>query len=75
MPETYNCLRVRLRCVVSTRKWTDTNSYSNPSYCSLVEGSGFRHFMSVVGPQYQKLSQRGVGLRLYDEVEIGRAHV
>ncbi|XP_067096122.1 v-myb avian myeloblastosis viral oncogene homolog-like 2a [Osmerus mordax] len=36
---------------------------------SLVEGSGFRHFMSVVGPQYQKLSQRGVGLRLYDEVE------
>ncbi|XP_064876684.1 v-myb avian myeloblastosis viral oncogene homolog-like 2a isoform X3 [Oncorhynchus nerka] len=36
---------------------------------SFVEGSGFRSFMSVIGPQYQRLSQRAVGLRLYDDVE------
>uniref|UniRef100_A0A8C8K2V2 V-myb avian myeloblastosis viral oncogene homolog-like 2a n=1 Tax=Oncorhynchus tshawytscha TaxID=74940 RepID=A0A8C8K2V2_ONCTS len=36
---------------------------------SFVEGSGFRRFMSVIGPQYQRLSQRAVGLRLYDDVE------
>ncbi|KAJ8006038.1 hypothetical protein DPEC_G00124120 [Dallia pectoralis] len=36
---------------------------------SFVEGSGFRSFMSVIGPQYPRLSQRTVGLRLYDDVE------
>ncbi|KAM6977363.1 v-myb avian myeloblastosis viral oncogene homolog-like 2a [Aplochiton taeniatus] len=34
-----------------------------------VEGPGFRSFMSTIAPRYQKLSQRTVGLRLYDEVE------
>ncbi|XP_072552773.1 v-myb avian myeloblastosis viral oncogene homolog-like 2a [Salminus brasiliensis] len=36
---------------------------------NIVEGSGFRSFMAMIGPQYPKLSQRTVGLRLYDEVE------
>ncbi|KAJ8369557.1 hypothetical protein SKAU_G00095850 [Synaphobranchus kaupii] len=36
---------------------------------SFVEGSGFRSFMSVVAPWYPRLSQRTVGLKLYDEVE------
>ncbi|CAB1336260.1 unnamed protein product, partial [Coregonus sp. 'balchen'] len=36
---------------------------------SFVEGSGFRRFMSVIGTQYQRPSQRAVGLRLYDDVE------
>ncbi|MBN3309077.1 MYBB protein, partial [Amia calva] len=36
---------------------------------SFVEGSGFRNFMMVVEPRYPRLSQRTVGLRLYDEVE------
>ncbi|KAJ8257271.1 hypothetical protein GJAV_G00183800 [Gymnothorax javanicus] len=36
---------------------------------SFVEGSGFRKFMVVALPWYPKLSQRSVGLKLYDEVE------
>lgn len=36
---------------------------------SLVEGAGFRSFMSTICPEYNKLSQRTVGLQLYDEVE------
>nr|XP_015220159.1 PREDICTED: myb-related protein B [Lepisosteus oculatus] len=36
---------------------------------SFVEGSGFRNFMTVVEPRYPRLSQRAVGLKLYDEVE------
>ncbi|XP_035236443.1 v-myb avian myeloblastosis viral oncogene homolog-like 2a isoform X1 [Anguilla anguilla] len=36
---------------------------------SFVEGSGFRSFMSVAVPWYPRLSQRTVGLKLYDEVE------
>ncbi|XP_071779707.2 v-myb avian myeloblastosis viral oncogene homolog-like 2a [Centroberyx gerrardi] len=36
---------------------------------SFVEGTGFRSFMSTIGPQYNKLSQRAVGLQLYDDVE------
>ncbi|XP_034167516.2 v-myb avian myeloblastosis viral oncogene homolog-like 2a isoform X1 [Pangasianodon hypophthalmus] len=36
---------------------------------SILEGSGFRNFMAVIGPQYARLSQRSVGLRLYVEVE------
>ncbi|XP_066526474.1 v-myb avian myeloblastosis viral oncogene homolog-like 2a [Hoplias malabaricus] len=36
---------------------------------NIVEGAGFRSFMAAIGPQYPKLSQRAVGLRLYDEVE------
>ncbi|KAL1021401.1 hypothetical protein UPYG_G00012820 [Umbra pygmaea] len=36
---------------------------------NFVEGSGFRGFMSVIAPQYPRLSPRAVGLRLYDEVE------
>lgn len=36
---------------------------------SILEGSGFQSFMAVIGPQYPKLSQCSVGLRLYIEVE------
>ncbi|KAM4610828.1 v-myb avian myeloblastosis viral oncogene homolog-like 2a isoform 2-T2 [Polymixia lowei] len=36
---------------------------------SFVEGTGFRSFMSTIGPQYSKLSQRTVGLQLYEDVE------
>lgn len=36
---------------------------------SFVEGAGFRSFMSTIGPEYHKLSQRTMGLHLYDEVE------
>ncbi|XP_056278923.1 v-myb avian myeloblastosis viral oncogene homolog-like 2a isoform X3 [Pseudoliparis swirei] len=36
---------------------------------SFVEGAGFRSFMSTISPECNKLSQRGVGLQLYDEVE------
>ncbi|XP_037396878.1 v-myb avian myeloblastosis viral oncogene homolog-like 2a isoform X2 [Pygocentrus nattereri] len=36
---------------------------------NFVEGSGFRNFMAAIGPQFPKLSQRSVGLRLYEEVE------
>uniref|UniRef100_A0A8B9HPG2 V-myb avian myeloblastosis viral oncogene homolog-like 2a n=2 Tax=Astyanax mexicanus TaxID=7994 RepID=A0A8B9HPG2_ASTMX len=36
---------------------------------NIVEGSGFRSFMSTIAPQYPKLSQRTVGLKLYEEVE------
>ncbi|XP_029912127.1 v-myb avian myeloblastosis viral oncogene homolog-like 2a isoform X2 [Myripristis murdjan] len=36
---------------------------------SFVEGTGFRSFMSTIGPQYSKLSQRAVGLQLYEDVE------
>lgn len=34
-----------------------------------VEGAGFRSFMSSICPQYNRLSQRAVGLQLYDDVE------
>lgn len=36
---------------------------------SILEGSGFRSFMAMIGLQYPELSQRSVGLRLYVEVE------
>ncbi|XP_068997170.1 LOW QUALITY PROTEIN: v-myb avian myeloblastosis viral oncogene homolog-like 2a [Embiotoca jacksoni] len=36
---------------------------------SFVEGPGFRSFMSTVSPEYNRLSQRAVGLQLYDDVE------
>uniref|UniRef100_A0A8C6UI14 V-myb avian myeloblastosis viral oncogene homolog-like 2a n=1 Tax=Neogobius melanostomus TaxID=47308 RepID=A0A8C6UI14_9GOBI len=36
---------------------------------SFVEGPGFRSFMSTMCPEYSRLSQRTVGLRLYEEVE------
>ncbi|CAK6976363.1 v-myb avian myeloblastosis viral oncogene homolog-like 2a [Scomber scombrus] len=36
---------------------------------SFVEGAGFRSFMSTISPEYSKLSQRAIGLQLYDEVE------
>ncbi|XP_074500865.1 v-myb avian myeloblastosis viral oncogene homolog-like 2a isoform X2 [Sebastes fasciatus] len=36
---------------------------------SFVEGAGFRSFMSTVSPECNKLSQRVMGLQLYDEVE------
>ncbi|KAM9344234.1 v-myb avian myeloblastosis viral oncogene homolog-like 2a isoform 2-T2 [Pholidichthys leucotaenia] len=36
---------------------------------SFVEGTGFRSFMSAINPEYSKLSQRTMGLQLYDEVE------
>lgn len=36
---------------------------------SFVEGSGFRSFMSTISPEYNKLSQRSIGLLLYEEVE------
>ncbi|XP_047663328.1 v-myb avian myeloblastosis viral oncogene homolog-like 2a, partial [Tachysurus fulvidraco] len=36
---------------------------------SILEASGFRNFMAAIGPQYPRLSQRSVGLRLYVEVE------
>lgn len=36
---------------------------------SFVEGAGFRAFMSTISPEYNKLSQRTIGLQLYDEVE------
>lgn len=36
---------------------------------SFVEGAGFRSFMSTISPEYNKLSQRVMGLQLYDEVE------
>ncbi|KAK1156203.1 hypothetical protein AOXY_G26333 [Acipenser oxyrinchus oxyrinchus] len=38
---------------------------------NFVEGAGFRNFMTVVEPRYPRLSQRTVGLKLYDEVEKG----
>lgn len=37
--------------------------------CSFVEGAGFRSFMSTINPDYNKLSQRAMGLQLYDHVE------
>lgn len=36
---------------------------------SFVEGAGFRSFMNTISPEYSKLSQRALGLQLYDEVE------
>lgn len=36
---------------------------------SFVEGAGFRSFMSTINPECNKLSQRVMGLQLYDEVE------
>ncbi|GAA6220069.1 uncharacterized protein LOC108891641 isoform X1 [Lates japonicus] len=36
---------------------------------SFVEGTGFRSFMSTINPEYNKLSQRAIGLQLYDDVE------
>ncbi|XP_036959584.1 v-myb avian myeloblastosis viral oncogene homolog-like 2a isoform X2 [Acanthopagrus latus] len=36
---------------------------------SFVEGTGFRSFMSTISPEYNKLSQRVMGLQLYDDVE------
>ncbi|XP_062872014.1 v-myb avian myeloblastosis viral oncogene homolog-like 2a isoform X2 [Trichomycterus rosablanca] len=36
---------------------------------SLVEGSGFRSFVAAVCPRHPRLSQRTLGLRLYDAVE------
>lgn len=36
---------------------------------SFVDGPGFRSFMSTICPQYSRLSQRTVGLRLYEDVE------
>lgn len=38
-------------------------------FYSFVEGAGFRSFMSTISPEYHKLSQRVMGLQLYDEVE------
>ncbi|RVE70329.1 hypothetical protein OJAV_G00063280 [Oryzias javanicus] len=36
---------------------------------SFVEGAGFRSFMSTIRPNCNKLSQRIMGLQLYEEVE------
>ncbi|KAM6982190.1 v-myb avian myeloblastosis viral oncogene homolog-like 2a isoform 2-T2 [Tautogolabrus adspersus] len=36
---------------------------------SFVEGAGFRSFMSTIRPEANKLSQRVLGLQLYDDVE------
>ncbi|KAJ0064144.1 hypothetical protein NL108_001037, partial [Boleophthalmus pectinirostris] len=36
---------------------------------SFVEGAGFRSFMGMMCPQYSRLSQRALGLRLYGDVE------
>ncbi|XP_041654273.1 v-myb avian myeloblastosis viral oncogene homolog-like 2a [Cheilinus undulatus] len=36
---------------------------------SFVEGPGFRSFMSTIRPESTKLSQRVIGLQLYDDVE------
>ncbi|XP_029012307.1 v-myb avian myeloblastosis viral oncogene homolog-like 2a isoform X2 [Betta splendens] len=36
---------------------------------SFVESAGFRLFMNTINPDYNKLSQRAMGLQLYDEVE------
>ncbi|KAM7412264.1 hypothetical protein PAMA_021964 [Pampus argenteus] len=36
---------------------------------SFVEGAGFRSFMSTISPEHNKLSQRVIGLQLYDDVE------
>uniref|UniRef100_A0A3P8T1I5 MYB proto-oncogene like 2 n=1 Tax=Amphiprion percula TaxID=161767 RepID=A0A3P8T1I5_AMPPE len=36
---------------------------------SFVEGAGFRSFMSTIMPECTKLSQRAMGLQLYDDVE------
>ncbi|XP_015233200.1 PREDICTED: uncharacterized protein LOC107086630 [Cyprinodon variegatus] len=36
---------------------------------SFVEGAGFRSFMGTICPEYHKLSQRIIGIQLYEEVE------
>ena len=36
---------------------------------SFVEGAGFRSFMNTIAPNYHKLSQRTVGMQLYEDVE------
>ncbi|XP_034551791.1 v-myb avian myeloblastosis viral oncogene homolog-like 2a isoform X2 [Notolabrus celidotus] len=36
---------------------------------SFVEGAGFRSFISTIRPESNKLSQRVIGLQLYDDVE------
>ncbi|XP_059916308.1 LOW QUALITY PROTEIN: uncharacterized protein LOC132464125 [Gadus macrocephalus] len=36
---------------------------------SFVEGAGFRSFMATVAPPLPRLSQRAVGLQLYEDVE------
>ncbi|KAM6924409.1 v-myb avian myeloblastosis viral oncogene homolog-like 2a [Xenentodon cancila] len=36
---------------------------------SFVEGPGFRSFMSTIRPDFNKLSQRVIGLQLYEDVE------
>uniref|UniRef100_UPI0037E8C034 v-myb avian myeloblastosis viral oncogene homolog-like 2a n=1 Tax=Semicossyphus pulcher TaxID=241346 RepID=UPI0037E8C034 len=36
---------------------------------SFVEGTGFKSFMSTIRPESNKLSQRVMGLQLYDDVE------
>ena len=40
-----------------------------PPPLSFVEGAGFRSFMTTVAPHYLRLSQRAVGLQLYEDVE------
>lgn len=36
---------------------------------NISEGSGFRNLMTLIGPQYPQLSQRTIGLQLYNAVE------
>lgn len=36
---------------------------------SFVEGAGFKSFMAAICPEYNRLTQRVVGLQLYDDVE------
>nr|XP_019963937.1 PREDICTED: uncharacterized protein LOC109643307 [Paralichthys olivaceus] len=36
---------------------------------SFVEGAGFRNFISTISPEYSRLSQRAMGLQLYNDVE------
>ncbi|XP_039620576.1 v-myb avian myeloblastosis viral oncogene homolog-like 2a [Polypterus senegalus] len=36
---------------------------------NFVEGAGFRNLMTIVEPRYPHLSQRTIGLKLYDQVE------
>ncbi|XP_047232252.1 v-myb avian myeloblastosis viral oncogene homolog-like 2a isoform X2 [Girardinichthys multiradiatus] len=36
---------------------------------SFVEGAGFRSFMGTICPEYSKLSQRIIGIQLYEDVE------
>ncbi|XP_034446570.1 v-myb avian myeloblastosis viral oncogene homolog-like 2a isoform X1 [Hippoglossus hippoglossus] len=36
---------------------------------SFLEGAGFRNFVSSISPEYNRLSQRAMGLQLYNDVE------